>query len=119
MAAHHELGLTPAHASHVRECPDEISGALRGSSSSLTISSSPMSGEGTRISMRTEHNPRCPCSHYVIRFHDRIVNVLEEVMAEAGAIKGTSLRLKVCRIMSRASRDRHGEVVWLDFCGYA
>jgi hypothetical protein len=41
--------------------------------------------------------------------------VLEEFMLEAGATKGWDLRLEVCRILSGASRDRHGDVVWLDF----
>jgi hypothetical protein len=56
-----------------------------------------------------DHIPRCPCSWYVIQLHDRIVHVLE-----AGANKGQDLRLKVRRIRSGASRDRHGDVVWLD-----
>jgi hypothetical protein len=41
--------------------------------------------------------------------------VLEEFMLEAGATKGRDLRLKVRRIRSGASRDCHGDVVWLDF----
>jgi hypothetical protein len=41
--------------------------------------------------------------------------VLEEFMLEVGAIKGRDLRLEVRRIRSKASRDRHGDVVWLDF----
>jgi hypothetical protein len=41
-----------------------------------------MSGERTPISMHTmDHSPLCPCSHFVIRLHDRIINVLEEFMA--------------------------------------
>jgi hypothetical protein len=36
-------------------------------------------------------------------------------MDEAGAVKGRDLRLEVRRIRSRAYRDRHGDVVWLDF----
>jgi hypothetical protein len=35
-------------------------------------------------------------------------------MAEAEAIKGRELRQEVRRIRSVASRDRHGNVVWLD-----
>jgi hypothetical protein len=41
--------------------------------------------------------------------------VLEEFMLEAGATKGPDLRLEVHRIRSGASRDRHGDVIWLDF----
>jgi hypothetical protein len=36
-------------------------------------------------------------------------------MLEAGAPKGRKLRLEVRRIQSGASRDRHGDMVWLDF----
>jgi hypothetical protein len=36
-------------------------------------------------------------------------------MLEAGATKGRDLRLEVRRIRSGASRDRHEDVVWLDF----
>jgi hypothetical protein len=36
-------------------------------------------------------------------------------MLEAGATKGRDLRLEIRRIRSGASRDRHGDVVWLDF----
>jgi hypothetical protein len=36
-------------------------------------------------------------------------------MLEAGATKGRDLRLEVCRLRSGAYRDRHGNVVWLDF----
>jgi hypothetical protein len=36
-------------------------------------------------------------------------------MLEAGATKARDLRLDVCRIRSGASRDRLGDVVWLDF----
>jgi hypothetical protein len=35
-------------------------------------------------------------------------------MLEAGASERRHLRLEVCRIRSGASRDRHGDVVWLD-----
>jgi hypothetical protein len=65
--------------------------------------------------MLMDHIPRCPCSSYVIQLHDRIVHVLEELMLEAGATKGRDLQLKVRRIRSGASRDRHGGVVWFDF----
>jgi hypothetical protein len=51
----------------------------------------------------------------VIQLHDRIAHVLEEFKLEAGATKGRDLRLEVRRIQSGASRDRHGDVVWLDF----
>jgi hypothetical protein len=36
-------------------------------------------------------------------------------MLDTGATKGRDLRLEVRRIRSEASRDRHGDVVWLDF----
>jgi hypothetical protein len=65
--------------------------------------------------MLRDHIPRCPCSWYVIALHDRIVHVLEEFMLEAGAISGRDLRLEVRRTRSGTSRDRHGDVVWLDF----
>jgi hypothetical protein len=39
-----------------------------------------------------DHIPRCPCSWCVIQLHDRIVNVLEELMLEAGATEGRDLR---------------------------
>jgi hypothetical protein len=41
--------------------------------------------------------------------------VLEDLMLEAGANKGRDLLLEVRRIRSGASRDRHADVVWLDF----
>jgi hypothetical protein len=48
-----------------------------------------------------DHIPRCPCSWYVIRLHDRIVHVLEEFMLEAGATtKGRDLLLEV-RVFDR------------------
>jgi hypothetical protein len=40
--------------------------------------------------------------------------MLEELMLEAGATKGRDLRLEVRRTRSGVSRDRHGDVVWLD-----
>jgi hypothetical protein len=73
-----------------------------------------MSEERTSISMPMDHIPHFPCSHYVIRLRDRILHFWEELMAEAGEIKGRSLRLEVRRIRFRASRGRHGDVVWLD-----
>jgi hypothetical protein len=114
MAAHRVLGLTPGHASHVRKCPrcNESPSALRGPGSSSTTSSSSMSEEWTLISMLMDHIPRCPCSCYVIRLRDRIVRVLEEFMAEAGAVIGRDSRLEVRRIRSGAFRDRHLNVVW-------
>jgi hypothetical protein len=36
-------------------------------------------------------------------------------MLEAVATKGRDLRLEVCRIRSRASPHRHGDMVWFDF----
>jgi hypothetical protein len=62
-----------------------------------------------------DHIPRCPCSWYGIQLHDRIVHVLEEFMLGAGGTKGRDLRLEVRRIRSGASRDRHMDVVQLDF----
>jgi hypothetical protein len=41
--------------------------------------------------------------------------VLDEFMLEAVATKGRDLRLDVRRFRSGASRDRNGNVVWLDF----
>jgi hypothetical protein len=41
--------------------------------------------------------------------------MLEEFMHAAGATKGRDLRLEVRRIRSGVSRDRHGDVIWLDF----
>jgi hypothetical protein len=73
-----------------------------------------MSGERTTIAMLVDQIPRCPCSWYVIYLHDRDVHVLEEFMLEAGATTGRDLRLEVRLIRSGASRDRHGDVVWLD-----
>jgi hypothetical protein len=35
-------------------------------------------------------------------------------MFQTGATKGRDLRLEVRRIRSSTSRDRHGDVVWLD-----
>jgi hypothetical protein len=74
-----------------------------------------MSDERSTYAMLMDHIPWCPCSWYTIQLHDRIVHVLEELMLEAGATKGRDLRLEVRRIWSGASRDRHGDVVWLDF----
>jgi hypothetical protein len=59
--------------------------------------------------------PRCPCSHYIIWLRDRVIHVLEELMAEAGVIKGRDLRLEARRIGSGASRGRHGDNV-AGFC---
>jgi hypothetical protein len=75
-----------------------------------------MSGERSTSAMLMDHIPRCPCSWYVIQLHDRIVHMLEELsMLEAGVTKGRDLRLEVRSIRSEASRDRHGDVVRLDF----
>jgi hypothetical protein len=73
-----------------------------------------MSGERSTDAMLMEHIPRCPFFWNVTQLHDRIFHVLEEFMLEAGATKGRDLRLEVRRIRSGASRDRHGDVVWLD-----
>jgi hypothetical protein len=70
-----------------------------------------MPGERTLTSMRMDHIPRCACSHYVIRLHDRIVHVLEEFMVEAGAIKGRDLRSELRRIQYEVFRYIHGDVV--------
>jgi hypothetical protein len=117
MAAHRVLGLTAERASHVRKCPpcNEAPSESRGSGSSSAVSGTSMSGERSRATMLMDHNPRCPCSWYVIHLHDRIVQVLEEIMLEAGAAKGRDLRLEVRRIRSGASQYRHGNVVWLEF----
>jgi hypothetical protein len=61
--------------------------------------------ERTSISMLTDHILHCSCSHYVIRLHGRIVYVVEEFLAEAGAVKGRDLRLEVRRIWYGASRE--------------
>jgi hypothetical protein len=45
----------------------------------------------------------------------RAPHVREEFILEPGATKGRDLRIEVRRIRSGASRDRHGDVVWLDF----
>jgi hypothetical protein len=74
-----------------------------------------MSGERSIDAMLIDHIPRCPCSWYVIQLHDRVVHVLEEFMLEAGATNGRDLLLEVRRIRAGASRDRPGDVVWLDF----
>jgi hypothetical protein len=74
-----------------------------------------MSGERSTTAILMNHIPCYPCSFYVIQFQDWIVHVLEEFMLEAGAAKGRDFRLEVHRIRSRASRDRHGDVTWLDF----
>jgi hypothetical protein len=55
-----------------------------------------------------------PCSWYAIHLHDRVVQVLEEFILEAGATKGWHLRLEVHRIRLGASRDRPRDEVWLD-----
>jgi hypothetical protein len=117
MAVHRVLGLTAERASHVRKCPrcNEAPLKSRGSVFSSTISSTSMSDERSTIALLMDHIPRCPCSWYVIQLHDRIVHVLEEFMLEAGATKGRDLRLKVRRTRSGASRDRHVDVVWVDF----
>jgi hypothetical protein len=47
--------------------------------------------------------------------HDRDVHLTEEFMIEAEHLKGRDLRMEVRRIRSGASRDRHGDVVWLEF----
>jgi hypothetical protein len=118
MAAHRVLGLTAERASHMFE---SALGAIRpppslvGFGFSSTVSGTSRSGERSTIAMLMDHIPRCPCSWYVIQLHDRIVHVLEEFMPEAGATKGRNLRLDVRCIRSGASRDRHGDVVWLDF----
>jgi hypothetical protein len=73
-----------------------------------------MSGERSTTAMLMDHIPLCQCSWYVGPLHDRVVHVLEEFMLEAGATKGRDLRLGVLSFRSGASRDRHGDVVWLD-----
>jgi hypothetical protein len=67
------------------------------------------------FAMLMDHIPRCPCLLCVIQLHDRVVLVLEEFTLESGATKGRDLREEVRRFWSGASRDRHGDVVWLEF----
>jgi hypothetical protein len=78
-----------------------------------------MSGERSTIDVLMDHIPRCPCSWYVFQLRDRVVNMREELMVEAGATKGRGMRLEVRRIPSGASRDRDsrgcGVVEVLDF----
>jgi hypothetical protein len=117
MAAYRVLGLSAECASHVRKCPrcNGPPSQSRGLGSSSTVSGTSMSAERSTSAMLMDHIPRCPCSLYVIKLHDRIVHVLEEFMLEARAIKGRDLRLEVRRIRSGVSQDRLGDVVWLDF----
>jgi hypothetical protein len=116
-ATHRVLGLTAERASHVRKCPrcNEAPSESPAYGSSSTVSCISMSSERSIAAMLIDRTPRCPCSWYVIQLHDRMVHMLEEFMLEAGATKGRDLRLEVRRIRSEASRDRHGDVVWLDF----
>jgi hypothetical protein len=79
------------------------------------VSGTSMSGERSTIALLMNHTPMYPCSLHVIQLHDRIVHVLEEFMLETGATKGRDLRLEVRRIRSGSSRNRHGDVAWLDF----
>jgi hypothetical protein len=120
MAAHRVLGLTAERASHARQCH----GAMRLPHSLLGLDlcrryRAPLSS--CRVSapkllcLWTTSTPRCPCSWYAVQLHDRIVYLLEEFMLEAGATEGRDFRLEVRYIRSRASRYRHGDVVWLDF----
>jgi hypothetical protein len=63
--------------------------------------------------MLIDHLPRCPCSWYVNKLHNRIVHVLEDFMLEARATtKGRDLRLEVRRIRSGASQIDMG--MWFD-----
>jgi hypothetical protein len=65
--------------------------------------------------MPVSYIPRCPCSHYTIRLHDRTVHIVAESMAESGRLRGgTFIWVEVCRIWLGESRDRHWDVVWLD-----
>jgi hypothetical protein len=59
--------------------------------------------------------PELLVCHLARRWADGVVHVVEGFILEAGATKGRDLRLKVRRIRSGASRDRHGDVVRLDF----
>jgi hypothetical protein len=56
-----------------------------------------------------DYIPQCPYSWYVIQLHDRIVQVREEFMLEAGAIKGGTGR------PWRSAAYHYGDVVWFDF----
>jgi hypothetical protein len=117
MATHRAVGLVVERASHVRKCPrcSEASPQSRGSRSSSAVSGTYMSGERSTYAIFMGHIPRCPCAWYVIQLHSRVVDVLEKFMLEAGGTKGRDLRLEVRHIRSEAPRDRHGDVVWLDF----
>jgi hypothetical protein len=72
-----------------------------------------MSVEHPTTSMLMDHISRYPCSSYVIKINRRIVHVLKQFMGR-GCL-GFNLRLEVRRIRYGASRDRHGDVVWLYF----
>jgi hypothetical protein len=74
-----------------------------------------MPGERSIAIMLMDHIPRCPCSWHIIQLRGRVIHVLKVSMFEAGATKGWGFRLEVRRIRSGASRDRPGDVVWLDF----
>jgi hypothetical protein len=115
VAAHRVLGFTAERASHVRKCPrcNEAPSKSRWHGSSSTVSGNSMSGERSTSALVMDHIPRCPFSWYVIQLHDQIVHVLDEFIREAGATKGRVVRLEVRGIRSGASRDRHGDVVWL------
>jgi hypothetical protein len=110
------LGLTTEPASHVRKCPrfNEDLSESSVSRSSSTVSGTSMPGERSIDAMLMDHIPRCLCSWYVIQQHDRVVHVLEEFMLKTGAAEGRDLRLEVRRNRSGPSRDRRGDVMWLD-----
>jgi hypothetical protein len=117
MAVHRVLSLTAERASHIRKCPrcNEAPSETRGYGSSSTVRGTSMSCERSTVAMLMDHIPRCPCSWCIIQLHDQIVQVLEDLVLEAGATKGRDLRLRVPRIWLGASWDLLGDMVWLDF----
>jgi hypothetical protein len=69
-----------------------------------------MLGERSTCAILMDYIPQCPYSWYVIQLHDRIVQVLEEYMLEAGAIKGGT-----CGTWRSAAYHYGADVVWFNF----
>jgi hypothetical protein len=92
MAAHYVLGLTLERTSHVRKCPrcNEAPPQSLLFGSVLTVSGTSMSGELSTFAMLMDHIPRCPYSWYVTQLLDRVVHVFEELILEAGLLRGFS-----------------------------
>jgi hypothetical protein len=76
MTAHRVLGPSPGHTFHVQKClrRSESPGDFRGFSSSSATSFAIMFRERTPISMLINNIPRCSCSSYVTRLHDRSIH---------------------------------------------